>query len=408
MPKIYNKIINSPTPPKNTSDIWECNGRLYLYKGGGWEALKTDSEYCELPFDFCTLMLLHQEPEGKDPIQINASEIRKAIENNKIIVMRYDMYGPGGYVLVSGYEDDLIYLSAVMGTDLLHWEFSPEAEFIYAEDITYKVIGEGGGSQADWRAGENEDGYIKNKPFGVNYNAGVKLSDYDVLDFYLNEYDETVIELDYWGEDSILYTDYENKTYIKDIWNNSVQLDLYNGYSLDIGVYTRYDEVEDWDVLYIKCCIWGTLTQEKALEVISNIRIGYEGDFINKLQGDFIDDTVLKTSSQYLNSVAKKTVLNNLGLDPIVWKYICNPIIISDGEKAPEDILTGEFDDTGYDQDFSYYKLKNFVCTAMFKYTDYDDMHIYNTFDANTIGVAANIDSTFYVDSQKRWHRYDA
>ena len=44
MPKIYNKIINSPTPPKNTSDIWECNGKFYLYKGGGWEALKTDSE----------------------------------------------------------------------------------------------------------------------------------------------------------------------------------------------------------------------------------------------------------------------------------------------------------------------------------------------------------------------------
>ena len=73
----------------------------------------------------------------------------------------------------------------------------------------------------------------------------------------------------------------------------------------------------------------------------SNILISSEVDFdlIIALSSEFIPDTVLKTTPQTLSDTDKNQALANLGIDPIVWKYMCAPLPINDQDNCPEELL---------------------------------------------------------------------
>ena len=58
------------------------------------------------------------------------------LKDNKIIIMKYDLYGAGGYVSVSAYVEDLIYLSAMMENRLIYLEFGADTDIIGTENIT--------------------------------------------------------------------------------------------------------------------------------------------------------------------------------------------------------------------------------------------------------------------------------
>ena len=49
---------------------------------------------------------------------------------------------------------------------------------------------------------------------------------------------------------------------------------------------------------------------------------------LKRLGDIFIPNTVIKATPQSLSTAEKNQALTNLGIDPIVWKYICNPFII--------------------------------------------------------------------------------
>ena len=49
----------------------------------------------------------------------------------------------------------------------------------------------------------------------------------------------------------------------------------------------------------------------------------------NMLDDIYLPDTVLKTTPQTLSDTAKNQALANLGIDPVVWKYMCKPYMFN-------------------------------------------------------------------------------
>lgn len=80
--------------------------------------------------------------------------------------------------------------------------------------------------------------------------------------------------------------------------------------------------------------------------------------FVKYVDDAVIPNTVLKTTPQTLTDTDKNQALANLGIDPVVWKYLCTPCIIKYGEKVPEELI-GEFNEDvgesgGYELKYPY------------------------------------------------------
>lgn len=73
---------------------------------------------------------------------------------------------------------------------------------------------------------------------------------------------------------------------------------------------------------------------------------------IKQIEEKYIPDTVVKTTPQTLSNTDKNQALANLGIDPVVWKYMCDPCIIKSGKKVPEELI-GDFDE---EQQYFYFK----------------------------------------------------
>ena len=220
----------------------------------------------------------------------------------------------------------------------------------------------------DWNAGKYEKGFIKNKPFGINYDVGIKLSELKVLDFYTGEDDETIIELDYGYGDYILFTDYYGETHIQDIWYNEASIDLPNGYTIYVVIDERFNEEWGYDAPYIRCTAYSGLTQEKFLECLSYIKNhDVEEDFITRVPDIFLDKYNVLKANVSVGEYYAKMFRNTLGLEPI-WtyiKYMFNKININDTSRLPNDILTILNDVDDKEKVFIFY---NILCLS------YDDV----------------------------------
>lgn len=96
--------------------------------------------------------------------------------------------------------------------------------------------------------------------------------------------------------------------------------------------------------------VGGKVTVDSALSTES------ENPVMNKVITEELNklkETVIKTTPQTLSADAKNQALANLGIDPIVWKYICNPLILGDYLlEIPlelRDIILGD-----YSEEFGY------------------------------------------------------
>ena len=70
---------------------------------------------------------------------------------------------------------------------------------------------------------------------------------------------------------------------------------------------------------------------------------------VKPINNVYLPDTVIKTTPQQLSDDDKNQALTNLGIDPVVWKYICNPLIIQNGENVPEELIGEYSDNVGYE-----------------------------------------------------------
>jgi hypothetical protein len=65
-----------------------------------------------------------------------------------------------------------------------------------------------------------------------------------------------------------------------------------------------------------------------------------EYDMLKTLGDKYIPNTVLKTTPQTLSNTDKNQALANLGIDPVVWKYMMNPIrLVENVTIVPEELI---------------------------------------------------------------------
>ena len=150
----------------------------------------------------------------------------------------------------------------------------------------------------DWNAQKGEAGYIKNKPF------------YNNVDYVINKGGE--------------YNNVYEKSSV--IFNNKTLFNLE-----DIA----YD-----DVIVINS--GPPVTLEKRYESDGTVTLIIE-DISNYLSVHPILIGDLVTISEVLipDTIARKSdiIVDPNVVDPVVWKYLCNPCVIKNGEQVPEDLL---------------------------------------------------------------------
>ena len=200
------------------------------------------------------------------------------------------------------------------------------------DEAVSKVLNSEVGGGADWNAKEGEAGYIENKPFefidkhensffyDVDYNPN-----YIVWDAY-SSYDSSVIQiLDYDGFPHYICLDdkTDGSFYNMDnIFNSSV---------------LNYKWINDELCIEIPSYVFNE--GEDVRTCLNELKKYSTGGILRKISDIYLPNTVLKTTPQKLSDTDKNQALANLGIDPIVWKYICNPLAVRDGGECPEELI---------------------------------------------------------------------
>ena len=231
------------------------------------------------------------------------------------------------------------------------------------EAVSKVLNGEvGGGVTPDWNAQEGEAGYIENRPF---------FSPIDEQEF-LTWMDDNTIDEDLDGYNLIIkignFNSNRTKTYSVEassekkpfyFFYNSYRYTItYQGYNLRV-----LDESGRHDIDGVNVKIYN-----------------YESldDNVKLLDSAYLSD-VLKTTPQKLSDTDKNQALTNLGIDPVVWKYICNPLVIESGQSVPEELI-GEFNEDEGDRYCLKYPYKNMYVVKV-------NYHRINPIGANIAGI---------------------
>lgn len=223
---------------------------------------------------------------------------------------------------------------------------------------------------ADWNAQEGEAGYIKNRTHYRDYNldaipsiVNVPLLD-EVGDYYTFKFNYIKLPEDWFNieNDTIkllkpLIFKVNTPSY-SDEWN----YDDYNDH--DIPYKTSFGDTyeSNCDIGGDNACIIyihdNNIYKDGlyfAIDLISTpevIKVKHLG--VKTLDEEYLPNTVVKTTPQTLTDTDKNQALANLGIDPVYFKYLCNPcqIYISDTyddniNNVPEDIIPIIFNEDG-------------------------------------------------------------
>lgn len=213
-----------------------------------------------------------------------------------------------------------------------------------SNEVKDKIENAGGG--ADWNANEGESGYIKNRTHynkikenpvnvveynNIEYNTddNGNLTGYFIFDDryaadYNDEYNELILEGvngTHEGRKIVLH-----KGDRIDVILGRTQYELsWSDYGFDISFTTNNEE--DYEYFEYDWSCFEYYLQE-----------------IKQLDEYFIPDTIARKSEVQ-------------GIDPVVWKYICNPCIIKSGVKVPEELIGTYSEDIGpYNEDIDGYE----------------------------------------------------
>ena len=180
------------------------------------------------------------------------------------------------------------------------------------DEVKNKIENAGGG--ADWNAKEGEAGYIENRPFErkniepIISNSEVVYNTPDMMDIYIQCYD-SIYSFPFGYNDDGFFIKTEKEIYIPE---DSVSIKAVRGYEYEMRVQSLNSELNINDIP-------------------SLITVFYVD---RKLNQSDIDNTVIKITPQSLSDEDKNQALANLGIDPVVWKYMCEPIYL-DAEVQP-------------------------------------------------------------------------
>lgn len=263
-----------------------------------------------------------------------------------------------------------------------------------ADDVAESITATMAGSAPDWNAQEGESGHIKNRlcraMWGTEeyeFKNPLKEDDFTTIydeDGYILRWEKEVTDIYY--DLKYIFANYDSTPMGNTYQKSFYPLPFKNGkweYIMDdynaFRIYITKDNDNYCSYLIIQPLNYNN-DFPKNLYIIE-----YDQDyfFIEKLPEVYLPDTIVKTTPQTLSTNAKNQALTNLGIDPVVWKYMCNPLVISVGDTVPEELLGSKY----IYGDNTYYKIK-YPNRAMYKYkytSVSEDDSGYVLMDLNTI-----------------------
>ena len=174
------------------------------------------------------------------------------------------------------------------------------------DEVKDKIENAGGG--ADWNAQEGESGHIENRTHYLYDKSPQTLG-------------KGINKIDYTHRKFILFND---TIQVLPEFENNLEIRIVSG----PPVYLKYN-VENSGEPVIELIDVANYFENSTIEFYANIK---------KIDEKFIPDTVLKTTPQELSDTDKNQALANLGIDPVVWKYMCEPFKLEDGVKIPQEL----------------------------------------------------------------------
>ena len=200
------------------------------------------------------------------------------------------------------------------------------------------------GGKADWNAQEDEVGYIENRTHYMDYNLDAitpivnvpllrDFGEYHTFEFnYIKlpqdwfKVENDTIKLlkplifkvdtpdysDEWNYDDYNDHDIPYKTSFGDSYESNCDIGGDNAFIIYI-----HDNDVYKDGLYFDLGI---------VSKTYGIKVKHLG--VKTLDDKYLPDTILKTTPQTLIDNDKNQALSNLGIDPVFWKYMCNPCIV--------------------------------------------------------------------------------
>jgi hypothetical protein len=200
-------------------------------------------------------------------------------------------------------------------------------------EVKDKIENAGGG--ADWNALEGEAGYIENKPCSIDYmiiSDNPVISDMSTSGFENSETYEISNQYLHYADIIGLYANEGN-------YNGVVYVPIKYGMINTLN-HTIYQNGSSSRIYISIDATYGAMgarqIKVKSGSKITKI-IGVAA--FNKINENYLPDTVLKTTPQTLSNADKNQALANLGIDPVVWKYICNPNFLRSGYDIPNEFL---------------------------------------------------------------------
>lgn len=382
--KIYNKFVESKTAPQNKSDIWFDGSKWNMFKEGKWKPFTLSAEQAIALYNYIEqfelFKIVNELPEVGKNNTIYLIENKDSIEGNRLVEYIYinntweeignfspmfvlqadwnqddenakdyiknkpfgevfkkvewyveEEYGDYYYcteisnqVKINGTVYDISYheitniedigIGVILVEDGIRVYGVDEEETLelvlvkvtskinekYIPDTIARKTDIPAAITPDWNAKEDEAGYIDNKPFGESFKA---------VEWFYND-----------GASFCITPMISNKVkyegVIYEIPDNADENVILADGSIALSKYLYYDD----NLMYVVCLGIQDESDERLKRILFKTDV--------KLNSDNIDDKVIKTTPQILNDTDKNQALSNLGIDPVVWKYICSPFIL--------------------------------------------------------------------------------
>ena len=198
-----------------------------------------------------------------------------------------------------------------------------------SNEVKDKIENAGGG--ADWNAKADEVGYIENKPFGKLKVNG------EIFDVSQNPLIRNIRYFIPYDSSIIVFEPSKKIDYIRVHWvdNDDVWIDetikIPNDYITSLETIKHVSETPlgsfnlDFEKTASEIRVYLTAQDElfsvSAESILGRIVV----ETITYLSDEYLPNTVLKTTPQTLSDTDKNQALANLGIDPVVLKYMLNP-----------------------------------------------------------------------------------
>lgn len=326
--KVYNKLVESKKEPQNKNDIWFDGSVFKIYKEGNWIPITLTKEATERLIEYANSLYVY----------VIVDELPESGEDDKIYILRENIGGSSvkleEYIWDNG------------------WKFVDNFNSVTS-------------ATPDWNAQKGEAGYIDNKPFGFNITETYNYKRHE------DEWVDGRIDIQMFSF-SPNYDEEKGCYIFPDIEmtgraNGAVDVYYLGTLSFNLPTYTGYyDDSERWisaesqvddnyeglwlegsdggqSYYFLHLRLWVS-----QIDYDINVNVGH----ITRMAEKYLPDTVIKTTPQTLSDTDKNQALANLGIDPIVWKYMMNPCEISISEiqedninNVPEDIISIIFND---------------------------------------------------------------